>query len=104
MQPVPVGGLQPGHVEAVQEAGRVGGRAAGGGEGEVDDGLHDVGVVGGGPVPGLNHRQQQHAEVAGRQVPQAQPGLIGPDGHPPRSYSVQEAAGPFGLDPGVGSA
>ena len=57
MQPVPVGRLQPGHVEAVQEAGRVRRRAAGSSEGEVDDGLHDVGVVGGGPGTGFDHLQ-----------------------------------------------
>ena len=104
MQAVAVGGLQPGHVEAVQEAGGVGGRAAGGGQGQADGGLHHVAVVGGGPVPGFDHLEQQHGQVAGRQHPQRQPGLIRPDRHPPRPDPVQQAAGPLGFDAGVGAA
>ena len=102
--PVPVSRFEPGRIEPVQEAGRVRGWAAGGGQGEVDDGLHDVGVVGGGPVPGLDHLQQQDTEVAGRQVPQAEPGLVRPDRDPAGADPVQEAAGPFGFDAGVGAA
>src|SRR5271166_1739077 len=53
----------------VQETRGIGRRSAGGGQGQGDDGLHDVAVVGGGPVPGLDHLEQQHPQVPGRQVP-----------------------------------
>ena len=62
-----------------RNAGRAARGAGRGGDGQGDDGLHDVGVVGGAAGAGLDHLVQQHGQVGGRQVPQGQAGLVGPD-------------------------
>ena len=69
-------------VEPVQERAGVQRRAARGGDGQGDDGLQHVGVVGGVAGAGVDHLVQQHGQVLGGQVPQGQPGLVRPDRDP----------------------
>ena len=68
------------------------------------DGLQDVGVVGGRAGAGVDHLVQQHGQVPGGQVPQGQAGLIGPDRDAAGARSVEQAAGPVGLEAGVPAA
>ena len=77
---------------------------AGGGAGEGEDGLQDVGVVGGVALPGVGHLVQRDGEVTGRDVPQGQPGLIGPDRDAAGAGAVEQAAGPVRFGAGVGAA
>ena len=88
-------------LQPVQERGGVQRRPAGRGDREREDGLQDIGVVGGRPGAAVDHLVQQHGQVAGRQVPQRQPGLVGPDRHPPGARPVQQPPGAVRLDPGV---
>ena len=99
-----VGAFEPGGVEAGQEVRAVGGRSGWGGDGQGQHGLGDVGVVGGVPGAGVDHLEQGDGQVAGRQVPQRDRGLIGPDRHPAGTGGVEQAAGAGGLGAGVGSA
>jgi hypothetical protein len=57
----------------------------------------------GGAVAALDHLEQQDGQVGGRQVPQRQPGLVGPDRDPAGAGPVQPP-GPPGLHPGVAAA
>ena len=98
------GARQPLGIEPVQERGGVRRRPARGGDGQGEDGLHDVGVVGGRAGAGLDHLVQQHGQVPGRQVPQGQAGLIGPDRDPAGARAVEQAAGPVCLAAGVPAA
>ena len=97
-------GLQPAGGQPVQEPGRAQRRAARRQHRQHHDGLHDIGVVGGRAGPGVDHLVQQHGQVPRRQVPQGQPGLIGPDRDAAGARAVEQAAGAAGFDPGVPAA
>ena len=95
---------QPAGIEPVQEPRGAQRRAAGRGHRERHDGLQDIGVVGGRAGAGVDHLIQQHGQVPRRQLPQGQPGLIGPDRDAAGAGAVEQAAGAVGFDPGVPAA